>query len=99
MMIAIQSSAFFWLGMILLLAFLAVLPTLIALARGADDIGHIILINVICCATVFGWPIAVFAAMRWPTGHPRHSGSECNFGLKPPFGGSHRSLNRRGPNA
>lgn len=98
-MIAIQSSAFFWLGLIGLLAFLAVLPTLIALVRGVDDIGYIILINLICCATVLAWPIAVFAAMRWPISHPRSSGSSRRPGHRPPLGGSRNNLRRRGPNA
>ncbi|MEU8344786.1 superinfection immunity protein [Spirillospora sp. NPDC048832] len=69
-MTAIMNSPFFWLALIGLLAILAVLPTLIALARGADDIGYLILVNVICCATVFGWPIALIAAIAWPRRHP-----------------------------
>ncbi|NEA29487.1 superinfection immunity protein [Actinomadura bangladeshensis] len=68
---AILHSVFFWLAAMGLLAILAVLPTLIALARGADDIGYLILVNVICCATVFGWPIALVAAIAWPRRNPR----------------------------
>ncbi|SNT60803.1 Superinfection immunity protein [Actinomadura meyerae] len=71
-MTALLNSPFFWLALIGLLAVLAVLPTLIALARGADDIGYIILVNVICTATVFGWPIALIAAIAWPRRHPPH---------------------------
>ncbi len=70
-MTAIPDNPFFWLALIGVLAILAVLPTLIALARGADDIGYIILVNVICCATVFGWPIALIAAIAWPRRRPR----------------------------
>ncbi|MEV4676600.1 superinfection immunity protein [Actinomadura geliboluensis] len=70
-MTAIPNNPLFWLALIGILAVLAVLPTLIALARGADDIGYIILVNVICCATVFGWPIALIAAIAWPRRHPR----------------------------
>jgi hypothetical protein len=69
-MTAFQSSAFFWLVLIGLLLFLAVLPTLIAIVRGADDIGYLVLVNVICCATVLGWPIALIAAIRWPRRQP-----------------------------
>ncbi|GAA1837178.1 superinfection immunity protein [Actinomadura chokoriensis] len=69
-MTAILNSPLFWLALIGLLAILAVLPTLIALARGADNIGYLILVNVICCATVFGWPIALIAAIAWPRRHP-----------------------------
>ncbi|SNS76717.1 hypothetical protein SAMN06265355_12860 [Actinomadura mexicana] len=98
-MIAIQSSAFFWLGLVGLLAFLAVLPTLIALIRGADDIGYIILSNLICCATVLAWPIAVFAAMRWPANHSRPPSTARKPGFRPPLGGSQSNLRGRGPNA
>ncbi|MFG2015623.1 superinfection immunity protein [Actinomadura geliboluensis] len=70
-MTAVQHSPFFCLALIGILAILAVLPTLIALARGADDIGYIILVNLICAATVFGWPIALIAAIAWPRRHPR----------------------------
>ncbi|TMR29885.1 hypothetical protein [Actinomadura geliboluensis] len=65
-MAVLMDSIFFWLGLIALPAFLAVLPTLIALVRGADDIGYIILINAICCAIGFAWPIALIAAITWP---------------------------------
>lgn len=69
-MTTLLNSPFFWLALIGLLAILAVLPTLIALARGADDIGYLILVNVLCCATVFGWPIALIAAIAWPRRDP-----------------------------
>ncbi|WP_396026150.1 superinfection immunity protein [Actinomadura sp. 9N215] len=69
-MSALQNSIYFWLALIGLLAFLAVLPTLIALARGVDDIAIIMLFNAICCTTVFGWPIALFLAIRWPRRNP-----------------------------
>lgn len=69
-MTAIQSSTFIWLAPIGLLVFLAVLPTLIAVIRDVDDLGYIVLVNVICCVTVIAWPIALFAAVRWPRRHP-----------------------------
>ena len=61
------------LGLIAALAVLAVLPTFIALVRGADDLPYIVLLNVLFCVTVIGWPIAVVLAMRWPRRHPRPS--------------------------
>lgn len=70
MMTAVLNSIYFWLAMIGLLGFLAVLPTLIALVRGVDDIAIVILFNVICCTTVFGWPIALILAIRWPRRDP-----------------------------
>ncbi|WP_192808601.1 superinfection immunity protein [Actinomadura montaniterrae] len=45
---------------------LAVLPTFIALIRGADEILLIMLVNALCCATVIGWPIALVMAIKWP---------------------------------
>ncbi|WP_160573463.1 superinfection immunity protein [Actinomadura physcomitrii] len=50
---------------------LAVLPTFIALVRGADEILLIMLVNALCCATVIGWPIALIMALKWPRKHPR----------------------------
>ncbi|WP_433234877.1 superinfection immunity protein [Actinomadura nitritigenes] len=50
---------------------LAVLPTLIALIRGADEILLIMLVNALCCATVIGWPAALVMAIKWPRKHPR----------------------------
>ncbi|WUH97691.1 superinfection immunity protein [Spirillospora sp. NBC_00431] len=74
-MTTLQNSIYFWLALIGLLAFLAVLPTLVALARGVDDIAIIMLFNAICCTTVFGWPIALILAIRWP----RHDPSRTEF--------------------
>ncbi|MEU5882853.1 superinfection immunity protein [Spirillospora sp. NPDC047279] len=62
----ISSSPFFWLALVAFVAFIAVLPTLIALARGADEIMLIVLVNVLGCAVVFGWFIAMYMAIRWP---------------------------------
>ncbi|MFD0857257.1 hypothetical protein ACFQ07_33950 [Actinomadura adrarensis] len=62
----IMSHPLFWLLLIGGLAFLAVLPTLIALARGADEIALIMLFNALACATIFGWPLALWMAIRWP---------------------------------
>ncbi|WP_021591191.1 superinfection immunity protein [Actinomadura welshii] len=95
---AIHSSAFFWLVLIGLLVFLAVLPTLIAVIRGADDIGYIVLVNVICCATVLGWPIALVAAIRWPRRHPPLQRTPSQG---PPAPSLHRCQSRiqRGPRA
>jgi Superinfection immunity protein len=95
---AIENSPFFWLALIGILGFVSALPTLIAIARGADDISYIILLNVICCATVFGWPIALITAIRWPRRYPRPSSATHRY--PPPSAGRHRQLaHRRGPYA
>ncbi|GAA2614211.1 hypothetical protein SMC26_24105 [Actinomadura fulvescens] len=59
-----QSDMCFWL---LLLAALIVLftgPTVIALFRGVDDIGFIILLNAIAFVTLIALPVAYLAAIR-----------------------------------
>lgn len=87
----IQNSVFFWLLLIGILAFLAVLPTLIANVRGTEDLGFIILANVICCITVFGWPSALIAALKWPRRYPRPPRMPHQRPLAPPL--SHRRSN------
>ncbi|MFD0900120.1 superinfection immunity protein [Actinomadura sediminis] len=69
----IPSDWIFGLGLITVLVVLAVLPTFIALARGADDLAYIVLLNVLFCATVIGWPIALYFAIRWPRRSPQPS--------------------------
>ncbi|MFD0690959.1 superinfection immunity protein [Actinomadura fibrosa] len=66
-----QTAWLFGLTVIGMLLILAVLPTLIAIARGADELMLIILVNVLACATVIGWPVALIMAMTWPRRYPR----------------------------
>ncbi|TDC91974.1 superinfection immunity protein [Actinomadura sp. 7K507] len=98
-MTALQSSVFVWLALIGFLVFLAVLPTLIAIGRGVDDIGYIVLVNVICCATVFGWPIALIAAIMWPRRYPRPSRRPPHPPPPPSLDRFRSRLQERGPNA
>jgi hypothetical protein len=56
----------FWPALVGGVVFLAVLPTLIALIRRAEDIEIIMLFNALGCATVLGWPIALVMAIKWP---------------------------------
>ncbi|MFA1544582.1 hypothetical protein [Actinomadura monticuli] len=98
-MAVLMNSIFFWLGLIALLAFLAVLPTLIALVRGADDIGHIILINAICCAIGFAWPIALYAAIAWPRRDAHLTGLSYQHPPVPPDPYRWNHTYGRGPHA
>ncbi|MEV5831554.1 superinfection immunity protein [Spirillospora sp. NPDC052242] len=59
------------LALIAVLVFLAVLPTLIAIHRGVDELMLFVLVNVLCCTTVLGWPVAMYMAITWPRKHPR----------------------------
>ncbi|MFC5187959.1 hypothetical protein [Actinomadura harenae] len=45
---------------------LPLLPTWIAVIRGAEAISFVLLINIFCCATVLGWPIALVLAFKMP---------------------------------
>ncbi|MFG2245783.1 superinfection immunity protein [Spirillospora sp. NPDC048823] len=98
-MTAIQNSVYFWLALIGLLAVFAALPTLIALMRGADDIGYIILLNVICCVTVFGWPIALITAIRWPRRFPDPPRTSYQRPPAPPLEHGRGRTRERGPYA
>ncbi|MDL4770713.1 superinfection immunity protein [Actinomadura xylanilytica] len=74
----ITSTPYFPLLLVGALVGIAVLPTFIAIVRGVDEIMLIILFNVLACATVLGWPIALVMAIKWPrrrdyeTPPPRH---------------------------
>lgn len=61
-MTALTSSAAFWMFLILLLAVLYLLPTLIALTRGTDNLALIFLINLIGTPALIGWPAAMILA-------------------------------------
>ncbi|GAA1574489.1 hypothetical protein GCM10009678_66500 [Actinomadura kijaniata] len=58
----------FWLALLLvaLAVLVALLPTLIAIIRGAEEISLILLFNVIGCVTFLGWPVALMLAIRAP---------------------------------
>ncbi|QFG22890.1 superinfection immunity protein [Actinomadura sp. WMMB 499] len=71
MITEIPSDWIFGLGLVAAFVVLAVLPTFIAIARGADDLPYIVLLNVLFGATVIGWPIALVLAIRWPRRYPR----------------------------
>ena len=61
-MSALTSSAAFWMFLILLLAVFYLLPTLIALIRGTDNLALIFLINLIGTPALIGWPAAMILA-------------------------------------
>jgi hypothetical protein len=64
-------SDWYWLPILMVFIGLAVLPTLIALVRGADELLHIMLINALCCASIIYWPFALYMAITWPRKRPR----------------------------
>ncbi|GAA2127166.1 superinfection immunity protein [Actinomadura napierensis] len=76
---------------------LAVLPTFIALVRGADEILLIMLVNALCCATVIGWPIALIMAIKWPRKHPRPGRASHTYRPPPPHERHDTRTAMRGP--
>ncbi|GAA0241357.1 hypothetical protein GCM10009527_042450 [Actinomadura nitritigenes] len=61
----------YWLPILAVFVGLAVLPTFIALVRGADELLLIMLVNTLCCASIIYWPFALYMAITWPRKHPR----------------------------
>ncbi len=89
-----------WLALIAVLVLLAVLPTLIAIARDVDDLGFIVVLNVLCCATVLGWPVALITALRWPPRRrPQRRRADAQWLSPPRSTHSRHRAHRRPPNA
>ncbi len=61
-MTALANSAVFWIGLIDGLAVLYVLPTIIAVARHAEGIALVIILN----RMPIGWPAALILACMMP---------------------------------
>ncbi|MFF0520709.1 superinfection immunity protein [Actinomadura nitritigenes] len=61
----------YWIPILMLFIGLAVLPTFIALIRGADELLLIMLVNTLCCASIIYWPFALYMAITWPRKYPR----------------------------
>ncbi|MCP2337938.1 hypothetical protein [Actinomadura rupiterrae] len=45
---------------------LPLLPTWIAVLRRAEAISFMLLFNILCCATVLAWPVALLLAFKMP---------------------------------
>ncbi|MCT9934950.1 superinfection immunity protein [Planotetraspora sp. A-T 1434] len=64
-------SYLFWIGLILLLVVLYLLPTLIGLLRGVENFALLIAFNFLGGLTCIGWPAALFLAFVLPTRRDR----------------------------
>lgn len=62
-------SFLFWVALIMALLALYILPTLIAAIRGTENLGWIIVINLL--PTGIGWLAALIAALALPRREPR----------------------------
>jgi hypothetical protein len=92
---ALASSYFFWIALILVLLGLYILPSVIAIIRGVEGLGWIIMINLL--PTGIGWLAALIGALmlprRQPPPTPRHisrgptrllpAGQDTIYGLTP----------------
>ncbi|MEW9533619.1 superinfection immunity protein [Microbispora sp. NPDC049125] len=63
---ALAHSYLFWIGLILLLVVVYLLPTLIGLVRGVDNFLLLIAFNFFGGLTCIGWPAALFLAFVLP---------------------------------
>ena len=73
---ALADCGAFWIALIVLAAGLYLLPTLIGLVRGVNDLALVFLVNLIGGPALIGWPAAMilaFGPRRRP--HPRPPGS------------------------
>jgi hypothetical protein len=62
---ALANSYIFWIGLILGLLALYVLPSVIAAIRNVEGLGWVIVINLV--PTGIGWPAALIAALVLPS--------------------------------
>src|SRR5262249_10724141 len=60
---ALTDSGAFWAVLIVLAVVLYLLPTLVGLIRGVDDLALVFLVNLIGGAALIGWPGAVVLAV------------------------------------
>jgi hypothetical protein len=68
---ALTDNGVFWAALIVLLAVLYLLPTLIGLIRGVDQLTLVFLVNLIGGTALIGWPAAMilaFGPRRLPPG-------------------------------
>jgi Superinfection immunity protein len=66
---ALANSYFFWIALILALLGLYILPSVIAIIRGVEGLGWIIVINLL--PTGVGWLAALIGALMLPRRQPR----------------------------
>ena len=65
---ALANSYFFWIALILVLIGLYILPSAIAIVRGVEGLGWIIVINLL--PTGVGWFAALIGALMLPRRQP-----------------------------
>lgn len=59
---ALADSGAFWVALIVLLVVLYLLPTLVGLIRGVDNLVLVFLVNLIGGTALIGWPAAMILA-------------------------------------
>jgi hypothetical protein len=89
-MAALADNGMFWAALIVLLAVLYLLPTLIGLIRGVDNLALVFLVNLIGGTALIGWPAAMilaFGPRRLPPGraassYPLQSRTQSSSGYR-----------------
>jgi hypothetical protein len=86
---ALTDSGVFWVAAVMLLAVLFMLPTLIGLVRGVDQLALVFLVNLIGAPALIGWPAALilaFGPRRRPPQPPRRPWPSTEYGpaVSPP---------------
>ena len=61
-MAALENSGAFWVGLVVILIVLFLLPTLIGMIRGVDALALVFLVNLIGAPAFIGWPAAMILA-------------------------------------
>jgi hypothetical protein len=80
---ALTDSGVFWVATVMLLAVLFMLPTLIGLVRGVDQLALVFLVNLIGAPALIGWPAALilaFGPRRRPPQPPRLTWHSTEYG-------------------
>jgi hypothetical protein len=80
---ALTDSGVFWVAAVMLLTVLFMLPTLIGLARGVDQLALVFLVNLIGAPALIGWPAALilaFGPRRQTPQRPRRPRPSTEYG-------------------
>ncbi|WP_055483873.1 superinfection immunity protein [Sphaerimonospora mesophila] len=63
---ALANSIVFWIGLMLLLVVVFLLPTIIGVLRGVENFALLFALNCLGGLTCIGWPAALIAAFLLP---------------------------------
>lgn len=70
---ALANSAVFWVLIFMALAVVYLLPTLVGVIRGVDNLALVVVVNLIGTPALIGWPAAMILALGPKRLPPEHS--------------------------